>query len=426
MNPQHCLKDIFIPELGTPYKGKVRDIYEKDSTLTLITTDRISVFDKILNEPVKDKGRILTNLSLFWFDNTKDIIPNHVIQHPDQNVIIVKKCKPILVEIIVRGYMVGSLWRDYSKGSRIKCGVALPHGLNKNDPLPYPIITPTTKSSDGHDQDVTKEELIKNGTITANQWAQIEKLSLKLFERGREILNEKGIILLDTKYEFGLDDLNNIILIDEIHTPDSSRFWFQKELEQKELRYPDKEFAREWAMSQGFMGDGPVPKVPDEIREKIREGYKEIYETITGEKLTEINCDPSSRLVCNLKRKNLIKGLFSLIITDQNEEKNTKIIEQVLKVHSIPYKTLNLSECKSREQRREIISKYNESIEPIVCILSIKNTQILSDFISAKIQWPTIVLSSDHPIDIPYPSIENPTNAAFEAIKILKTMEKSS
>ncbi len=262
-------------------QGKVRDIYEDAATLTLIASDRISIFDRILNERILGKGALLTQLSLFWFEKTKDILPNHLISHPTPNAMVVKKCKPFAIEVIVRGYLAGSLWRDYQRGKRVKCGICLPENLVQNGPLPFPIVTPTTKS-ELHDEDITEEQIVERKLATAEEWRQIEEAALKLFKRGSSLLKEKGIILVDTKYEFGLDDEGRLTLIDEIHTPDSSRFWFEKEYEKKEVRFPDKEYLREWARSIGFSGDGPLPTLPPDVCEKVWRGYSEIFQAITG------------------------------------------------------------------------------------------------------------------------------------------------
>jgi phosphoribosylaminoimidazole-succinocarboxamide synthase len=423
MSEQHYLKNTFIPELGIPRMGKVRDIYENKNTLTLIASDRISVFDRILNEPIRDKGSILTNLSIFWFEKTKDIVPNHFIKQPDQNIIVVKKCRPIPVEMVVRQYMVGSIWRDYESGKRIKSGVRLPEGLKRNDRLTHPIVTPSTKSHEGHDEDISKEELIKNGTVTEALWQELESVSLKLFARGNEILNPKGIILLDTKYEFGLDESNRTILIDEIHTPDSSRFWFENDLQKKEIRFPDKEFAREWARKQNFKGEGSVPKIPDDIREKIREGYLEIYERITGQKLPVLHGDISLRVIQNLKDAQIIQGQFVLIIKDYDEDgKDLLSIQDILEKNRIPNKVLHLNNSMSPQERARDVDKYNQSLEPLICIAFLKNSESLGDLESVNFRWPIITTKTLN-TNIPILIASSPKNAALAATRILKIKE---
>ena len=379
------LKETYIPELGIRRQGKVRDIYESDKTLTLIASDRVSIFDRVLHEPIRDKGRILTLLSLFWFEKTRDIIPNHLISHPDPNVLVVNKCQPIPIEMIVRGYLVGSLWRDYAKGVRTKCGVPLPDGLNENDPLPSPIITPTTKSHEGHDEDITAEELINQGTVTKDLWDQLSDVSLKLYERGQEIVNPRGLILVDTKYEFGVDEDKNLVLIDEIHTPDSSRYWYKSDVDQKQIRFPDKEFVREWGRSQGFTGDGNIPNLPEEMIDQIRNSYCDIYTSITGMSLDEQEYNIRKRLVGNLRKENLIRGFFCALSVD-NER-----VKKILDDDKIPYRFVEASE------------ELNQSLEPVV--------------------W---IADKELPFQTPWPvvKIENqPEQAAHEAVQRLHNME---
>ena len=435
---QTTLAHTFLPELGVPKRGKVRDIYEHDGTLTMIASDRISVFDRILPEPIQDKGRILTQISQYWFEKTKDIIPNHVIAHPDPNVIIVKKCRPLMVEMIVRSYLVGSLWRDYEAGNRVKCGIPLPDGLKQNDPLPNLIVTPTTKSSEGHDKDITKQELIEQGIVTQKQWDEMEKISLKLFRRGQQLAKEKGVVLVDTKYEFGLDDQDNLVLIDEIHTPDSSRYWFEKDLVRKEVKFPDKEFARQWARGQGFIGEGTIPSLPDEIREKVREGYRRVYETITGQKLSDDEHAVPNRVLANLKKAHIIKGVFALIIAGSEKDKpHVEKITKVLGEHDIPFKTIYSSAHKNPKTVLDLIDQHNESLEPLVCLTIAGRSNALSGVVAANLRWPVIACPpfKDHadylvnvhsslqmPSNVPVMTVIDPSNAALATIRILNTM----
>ncbi|MFQ5729489.1 MAG: phosphoribosylaminoimidazolesuccinocarboxamide synthase [Waddliaceae bacterium] len=436
------LQHTFLPELGTPYRGKVRDIYEQNDTLTMVASDRISIFDRILNEPIKDKGRVLTSLSQFWFNNTEDIIPNHVLSQPDPNVIVVKKCRPLLVEMIVRGHLVGSLWRDYKAGKREKCGVLLPDGLKQNDPLPNPIVTPTTKSHEGHDEDISKEELVKTGIVTRKQWETLEKTSLELFRRGKEMVKEKGLILVDTKYEFGLDNKGNIVLIDEIHTPDSSRFWFQKDLEIQEVRFPDKELVREWAMGLGFVGQGAIPTVPEEIREQVRAGYRQVYETITGQRLCDEEGSIQQRVLTHLKKAAIIKGKFALLLVgSEKDQPHVNKITEALDDQGIPNRTLIASAHKQPETVLKTIEEYNESLEPLVCITIAGRSNALSGVVAANLKWPVIAcppfkdygdyLTNIHsslqmPSNVPVMTVVEPKNGALAAARILKTMELTS
>lgn len=296
---QHMISTQF-DGLGDLKRGKVRDVYLQESTIVMICCDRISVYDRILPNPIPDKGRILNLLANFWFDQTKDIIANHIISIPDPNITIAKRCRPLPIEVVVRGYLAGSIWRDYANGKREKCGISLPDDLEKHDPLPEPIITPTTKSDSGHDCDITAEEIIKQGVLTPQLWNQIAKVSQQLFKRGTNILQKRGMTLVDTKYEFGIDQKGNLTLIDEIHTPDSSRFWFNDDPNKE---FKDKEFVRKWAAENGFTGEGKVPEIPVAIQEHIRRGYIDIYETVTGEQFPDHYDDTEKRVRLIIKRE---------------------------------------------------------------------------------------------------------------------------
>lgn len=300
---EQTLISTHIPELGSPTRGKVRDIYHTDSNIVIIACDRISVFDQILPTPIKDKGKVLNLLAAYWFEKTADIISNHVLAIPDPNILIARRCRPLPIEVVVRGYIAGSMWRDYESGKKTKCGVMLPEGLHKHDPLPAPIITPTTKNKSGHDVDISDAELIKNGIVSESLWIKIKKTSLALFQRGTELLDKKEMVLVDTKYEFGIDDKDNLVLIDEIHTPDSSRFWFKND---PDKQFKDKENARIWAADQGFKGEGKIPEIPLEIANQIQQGYLKIFESVMGAPCPETEGDIPSRIRSNLKKTGVI------------------------------------------------------------------------------------------------------------------------
>ena len=300
---EKTLISTHIPELGLPTRGKVRDIYHSGQNLIIISCDRISVYDQILPNPIRDKGKVLNLLAAYWFEKTVDIIPNHILEIPDPNVTIARRCHPLPIEIVVRGYIAGSMWRDYEAGKRTKCGIKLPEGLQKHDPLPFPMITPATKNSSGHDVDISSEELIQNGVISKANWEQIQSASQALFQRGTDLLNKQGMILVDTKYEFGIDEQGKLTLIDEVHTPDSSRFWFMNDPGKQSK---DKEYARIWAAGQGFNGEGNVPEIPKEVGDRIRQGYLEIYESVTGSPCPETEGDIKSRLRSNLANAGVI------------------------------------------------------------------------------------------------------------------------
>ncbi|MFA6521441.1 MAG: phosphoribosylaminoimidazolesuccinocarboxamide synthase [Candidatus Gracilibacteria bacterium] len=289
---QYTLKGTDFPTLGYKYEGKVRDNYTKGNHRVIIITDRLSAFDRVITT-IPFKGQVLNQISQFWFEQTKDIIENHVIEFPDPNVVIGHECKPLMVEMIVRGYITGvtttSAWFNYEKGVRNFCGNMLPEGLKKNQKLAKPIVTPSTKAEHGgHDESVSGEEIVKRGILTQEQWENLSKAVLALYNRGVEICAKQGIILVDTKYELGIAPNGKIVLIDEIHTPDSSRFWFANEYEKRlkageEQKKIDKEYLREWLADRGFRGEGKIPEIPDVVRVETGRRYIEAYELITGQ-----------------------------------------------------------------------------------------------------------------------------------------------
>ncbi len=283
-------KTIDLPSLGSKTQGKVRDIYNHQGKRILITTDRISAFDRVLGY-IPYKGQVLNQLSAFWFQKTSDIVKNHIISVPHPNVSLVYEAKPYPVEIVVRGYISGvtntSIWGSYEKGERIIYGIKFPDGLHKNQKLPYPIVTPTTKAEHGgHDQRLTEKEILDKKLLSKKVWEEMKEVSIKLYLRGNDICRKKGLILVDTKYEFG-EYKGKMMLIDEIHTPDSSRYWkkenyqkrFEKGLEPENF---DKEFFRIWYVKRGYKGDGKPPKMSTDLQLKTAVRYMKIYEMITG------------------------------------------------------------------------------------------------------------------------------------------------
>lgn len=278
-----------FPNQTAFYKGKVRDVYHFPELLVVIASDRISAFDVVLPKAIPYKGQVLNLIAAKFLEATSDIVPNWVLSVPHPQVTIGKKCEPFKVEMVIRGYLAGHAAREYKAGKRSICGVSLPEGLKENDPLPFPIITPTTKASEGHDEDISKEEILAQGIVSAEDYAVLEKYTHALFQRGSEIARQKGLILVDTKYEFGKFG-DEILLIDEIHTPDSSRYFYlegyeerqQKEEPQKQL---SKEFVRQWLIANGFQGkEGQsIPEIPQEFVEEISDRYIELFEKITGD-----------------------------------------------------------------------------------------------------------------------------------------------
>ncbi len=287
------LKTIDVPGMGRKYHGKVRDFYFVGDKRILITTDRQSAFDVILGH-IPFKGAVLNLLSAFWFEKTKKIVANHMISVPHPNVMIAKNCDPIPVEMIVRGYISGvtktSIWYSYERGERLIYGIKFPDGLKKNQKLPAPVITPTTHGGGkgGHDERLTEEEIVKRGIVSKKLYAEMKKAALRLFDYGSILCKRRGLILVDTKYEFGLHK-GKLTLIDEIHTPDSSRFWIAKTYRERlkkglEPENFDKEFLRLWYAKRGYRGDGPPPAMPIELAVALAKRYIGVYEKITGKK----------------------------------------------------------------------------------------------------------------------------------------------
>jgi phosphoribosylaminoimidazole-succinocarboxamide synthase len=307
----YCLAATDFPTLGTKYEGKVRDNYTKDDKRVIIVSDRLSAFDRVLTL-IPFKGQVLNQMATFWFEQTKDIIQNHVIEVLDPNVVIGRECKLLQMEMVVRGYLTGvtstSAWYNYEKGVRDFCGNVLPEGMKKNQKFDKPILTPSTKAEHGgHDESVSGDMIVEKGVLTREQYDFIADASLKLFARGVEIAAKQGIILVDTKYEFGIDAEGRITLIDEIHTPDSSRFWFADEYEARlasgeEQKKIDKEYLREWLADRGFRGEGDIPAIPDEIKVETARRYIEAYELITGQKFEAEVGDVHARIEKNLAK----------------------------------------------------------------------------------------------------------------------------
>lgn len=284
-----------FPKQKNLYEGKVRDVYNiNDDLLVMVVSDRISAFDVVLPKGIPFKGQVLNQIAALFLDATEDIVPNWKISTPDPNVTVGLMCEPFSVEMIIRGYLTGSSWRSYKNGSRNICGVAIPDGMKEHERFPQPIVTPTTKAEQGeHDEDISKEEILEQGLVSPEDYAKLEQYTKELFQRGTEIAAKKGLILVDTKYEFGKVG-DEIYLIDEIHTPDSSRYFYAEGYEERQAKGENqkqlsKEFVREWLMENGFQGkDGQeVPEMTDSLVNEISERYIELYESIIGEKFVK-------------------------------------------------------------------------------------------------------------------------------------------
>lgn len=287
-----------FPGQTAVYHGKVRDVYSiGDDTLVMIATDRISAFDVILPKGIPFKGQVLNQIASYFLDATRDIVPNWKLATPDPMVSVGMRCEGFRVEMIIRGYLTGSAWREYKAGCRELCGVKLPDGMRENQAFPEPIITPTTKADEGHDENISREQIIAQGIVDKDDYEQMERYTRALFARGQEMAREKGLILVDTKYEFGKHD-GKVYLIDEIHTPDSSRYFYADGYEERfekgePQRQLSKEFVRQWLIENGFMGQAgqKVPEMTDEIVKQISDRYIELYEQVTGQPFVKADTD---------------------------------------------------------------------------------------------------------------------------------------
>ncbi len=301
--------DFKFPGQTAVYHGKVRDVYTVgDSTLVSIATDRVSAFDAVLPKPIPYKGQVLNQLAAHFLEKTADIVPNWFQAVPDPNASAGLKADPVKVEVVVRGVLVGHAWREYDSGARELCGVALPEGLKEYDAFPAPIITPTTKADEGHDEDISEAGILDSGLVPAEDWKKIKDYALKLFASGQGMARERGLVLADTKYEFGRLPDGRIILIDEVHTPDSSRYFYAEGYDAyvsggsaEKPRHLSKEFLREWLADQGFDGRGEPPEMTDGFVREVSERYIELYESMTGQAFIKADADnPMQRIESNV------------------------------------------------------------------------------------------------------------------------------
>lgn len=304
--------DFDFPGQTNLYKGKVRDVYSIDNTLVMVASDRISAFDHVLPAGIPYKGQVLSQIAAKFLDATADIVPNWKEATPDPSVTIGKRCEPFKVEMVIRGYLTGHSWREYRDGKRMLCGVPMPDGMVENQKFEQPILTPTTKEDVGHDEDISREEILSQGLVSEADYVLLEKYTRELFQRGTEMAAEKGLILVDTKYEFGKDSVGEITLIDEIHTPDSSRYFYQEGYEEnlaagKAQKQLSKEFVRQWLIENGFQGkEGQaIPTMSEAFCQSVSERYIELFEHITGD--TFVKEDVSD--VMNRVEKNIMSYL---------------------------------------------------------------------------------------------------------------------
>jgi phosphoribosylaminoimidazole-succinocarboxamide synthase len=371
---QETIKNLVSPQLEKIHSGKVRESYRLSTDQRMIVvTDRISCFDQILETTIPNKGAVLNQISNFWFEKTTDIIDNHLIEEIDPNVNIVCEASPIRVEMVVRGYVSGSMWRRYQKGDRIFSGTEVKDGLSKNEKLPDPLLTPTTKEA--VDREISPEEIISSGLIDANTYAQMAHVASELFSRGTKLLSSLGIILVDTKYEFGLLK-GKLILIDEIHTPDSSRFWDadKYKISRETVEQIDKEFVREWLMAN--KEHGVYPRIlPPEIVRETEKRYQTICKKIT-ERVPLISTDPLKRIHDNLRHEGLIKdGFVALVMGSAKDLDHAKTLKQEIEKYDIFCDLRVVSAHKNGERIQNICAEYNQAFEPgaVIAIAGLSN-----------------------------------------------------
>jgi len=358
------LCDFTLGQLQHLHSGKVRELYQAGpGELLVIATDRLSAFDQVLQTPIPGKGAVLSSLSAWWFEHTKDIVPNHLLRVVDPSACLVRACTPIKLEVVVRGYLCGSMARRYAAGEREFEGHLLPDGLRENDRLPEPIVTPTTKEKS--DRPISPARLVAEGWASQEQWSRMETLGLALFARGTEILRSKGIILVDTKYEFGMLD-GGLVLMDELHTPDSSRFWPAESWERDPAGAVqlDKEFVRRWLMEHRQGGAYP-DTLPEHVVAETAARYREIYERITGSQAPAVPLDAPRRLYENLVQNEVIRdGYVVVIMGSPVDEPHCVKIKEIVQRYGVACHLRVCSAHKNAERLAELAAFYNRSIEP--------------------------------------------------------------
>ena len=386
----NILTNFTTPQLEKIHQGKVRDSFRIDAkTRMIVATDRISSFDFVLKTPVPGKGAVLNSLAAFWFENTRDIIDNHFIKLLDPSISLVREAEPIRVEMIVRGYLTGSAWRGYQNGKRSVSGAPIPEGMTKNQAFPKPIVTPTTKEK--NDREISPEDLVKEGWVSADLYRQMEEAALKLFERGSKMLAERGIILVDTKYEFGLID-GKLVLIDEIHTPDSSRFWSKEnyEADPENAEQLDKEYVRGYLLKNKKDGRYPDTLPPDVVQETTRR-YREIYRMITGQTLPDVEGDVLARIRYNLVQQGIIKdGFVAIIMGSKSDLEHCNKMKAVVEKYDVYCELRVVSAHKNGEDIPRVTADYHTSVEPGAVIAVAGRSNGLGGALAANLPIPVI------------------------------------
>jgi fusion protein PurCD len=430
----NTLNDFTIGQLRHLHRGKVREIYAHGpEELLIIATDRISAFDKVLDSGIPGKGAVLSSLAAWWFEQTADIVPNHLIRVVDPSACLVKRCDPIKIEVIVRGYLCGSMWRRYQAGERSFEGHTLPDGLTENAQLPRPIVTPTTKEA--VDRPISPAAIVTEGWTSQELWDSMEATALRLFGRGTRLMGERGIILVDTKYEFGLLD-DALVLIDEIHTPDSSRFWpadSWREDPAKAVQL-DKEFVRKWLLANRV--DGEVPgSLPGAVVAETAQRYREIFERITGKAAPALPRDAGSRLYRNLVNQGVIaEGFVVVIMGSPIDEPHCAKIKGMVETYGIACHMRVVSAHKNGERILGMAEFYNRAVEPgaVVAVAGLSNGlggALAANLVLPVINAPPVADRSDLMVNIhsslmmpsktPAATVVKPANAAQFALRAL-------
>lgn len=430
-----CLVKFSTPQLEKIHSGKVRESFRIDkNSRMIVVTDRISCFDKVLKTPIPYKGAVLNGISNFWFEKTSQIIDNHFIKCVDNNITIVKEASPIRIEMIVRGYLAGSMWRNYQNGKMTFSGIKISDGMKKNEKFIKPIVTPTTKEES--DREISPAEIIKEGLTTKDVYEQMEEISLKLFQFGTDILAEKNLILVDAKYEFGLIN-GYLILIDEIHTPDSSRFWWADiyNKDQQNVQPIDKEYVRQWLLKNRT--DGKFPdSLPNEIVKETSARYLELYKMVTGEVLLcNENEDMMKRIYNNLVKEQIIKdGYIAIIMGSISDLEHCNKIKKCIEKYDIMTDLRVVSAHKNGEQIIKMVEEYNSSIEPGSVIAVAGKSNGLGGALAANLNIPVISCppfkdnldillninsSLMMPSKVPSATVINPESSALAALRSL-------
>ena len=371
----HPMTSFVSPQLERIHRGKVRDSFRIDRNRRLvISTDRLSAFDRVLATPIPGKGAILNSLSAFWFEQTRDIVPNHFVRIAADRAMVVEEATPIRVEMIVRAFLAGSAWRAYRSGRRTLSGVDLPDGLERNARFREPIVTPTTKEA--HDTEIAAQDIVRAGLATKDAYRRMETAALALFARGTELLRARGLLLVDTKYEFGLRD-DEVILIDEVHTPDSSRFWNQEAYERdpQSVEAWDKEYVRRWLLEQEEGGLSP-DALPDEIVEEMQRRYAELYERVTGEQAPPIPTDATAHTVSQLVAANLMRDACVTVVMGSSADRKHAIeIAGHLEGHDVAVRLRVASAHKSPSYVEALARELSESAEPgaVIAVAGLSN-----------------------------------------------------